>query len=451
MSQSRRDFLKLLGLAAGASLSGCGGTDNTTAFTGGTGGTGPSVPIPTPTAYRFVPLANSGMNLPVAGSFAKSEGPFMGGVAINDRRHVYFHCLDRQEVRGVYRVDVSKTGGVSGLKSIIREGDVLPDGFVVDDFSDGEYNNNDECLFTVEDANGVSKLEFCQETGIFRPLATAGQELNPNAKFSGEICEVEALADDGSILFVAEYFDSEGEAEGEGVFYMQASQPGQCQLLIANDQLIPGTTAAIRTIGCTELKAGGRYVIQGSASPTLEGEASDDGSGFPFTYVLSGRVGQAPQLVACHPGLGQAGRGYELAATYMCPRLGGVDSVGCVVQYDASRTGLLLDQQTILQGNADGGAGLSPRGSQITTILPPVYGPPGLVFFEVCTMDGMELCLYDGTRVSTILARGDVINGKTIENIVFGCLPEAVNANGDFVTIAETSDGDALILLGIPV
>lgn len=449
MSQSRRDFLKLLGLAAGATLSGCGGSDSISSY-GGTTGAAP-VSVPTPTAYQFIPVAKSGMSLPVAGSFAKSEGPFMGGVAINDRRHVYFHCLDLQDVRGVYRVDVSKAGGVEGYRSVIREGDVLPDGFVVDDFSDGEYNNNDDCLFTVEDANGLSKLEYCQESGAFRPLATAGQELNPNAKFSGEICEIEALDDAGNILFVAEYLDAEGQATGEGVFYMPANQPGQCQLLIANDQLIPGTTAAIRTFGCTELKTGGRYVIQGSACPTLGGEASDDGAGFPFTYVLTGRVGQTPQLVAVDRNLGTPGAGYELAATYMCPRIGGVDSVGCVVQYDSARTGLLLDKKTILQGNADGGAGASPKGSPITTILPPCYGPQGLVYFEVFTMDGIELCVYDGTRTSTILARGDVVNGKTIENIIFGCLPESVNANGDFVTIVETTDGEAQILVGIPV
>lgn len=373
----------------------------------------------------------------------------MGGVVINDRRHVCFHCNDDEDKRGVYRVDVSDQGVPSPIQKVIREGDRLPDGTLVADFSDGEFDNSDDYLCTVEDPDGIHSLQYCPGGGEFRPLCKDFQELNSGVKLCGEIYPIEALSDDGRVLYVSDYFDQDGEAEGEGLFVMPADRPQDAQLVVAHGQLLPGTTAYVQSIGVTELGAGGRYLIQGSASPSLD-DGSIDSGGKPMTFVMTGVVGEAPQLLALDPHLGGANQGYLQASCVMCPRMKG-NSVGAVLQIDENITELWLNGQKLLRGNLEGGGSLSPRGSQILSFLPPVFGPPGLVYFEVFTADGMELVLYDGTHFQTIVAKGDILNGQVVETIIFGALPECVNGHGELVTMAEFASGESVILLGMPV
>lgn len=373
----------------------------------------------------------------------------MGGVVINDRRHICFHCTDKEDKRGVYRVDVSDAGALSPVREVIREGDVLPDGTVVADFSDGELDNLDDYLFLVEDPEGIHSLQYCPAGGEFQPLCKDFQELNSGVKLCGEIYPVEALADDGRIVYVSDYFDADGNATAEGLFVMEADHPEQSQLLLAHGQLLPGTTACVQSIGVTELSAGGRYLIQGSASPTLA-EGSLDSSGKPMTFVLTGVVGESPQLLALDPALGGADQGYRQATCVMCPRIRG-RSIGAVLQIDENVTELWVDGKTLLRGDLEHGGSLSPRGAPILSFLPPVFGPEGLVYFEVFTFEGMELVLYDGSSFRTIVAKGDLVGDQIVETIIFGALPECVNSNGDLVAMAEFANGESVILLGMPV
>ena len=85
------------------------------------------------------------------------------------------------------------------------------------------------------------------------------------------------------------------------------------------------------------------------------------------------------------------------------------------------------------------------------SIIPHVFGPNGLLYFEVFTQQGMEIVVWDGSDAYTLLARGDVVDGKTVETIIFGALPDCVNANGDFAAIVEFDDGETDVYLGIPV
>ncbi len=442
MHSSRRDFLRMLSIAVGASLSGCGGNSDSLSGVGVTPGVSGPIPASAPLAYRFVPLVGSGQSLS-GGIVAKDGGgaPFMGGVMINDQRQVYFHADDQAELLGVYRVDVSKAGGLSDCKKVLRENDVLPDGTVVDWFSPGDINNQGQCLVTVTNPEGVTTLQYAEQDGLFRPLAKAFQQVSPQCNLSGEVCETQSLADDGRILFVADYYDDEGKARGEGVFLLQADRPAECQLVIANDQLVPGTTCGIKTFGVSELR-GDRYLVQGSAKP-LEGEDS------LYTYLLTGRLGETPQLLAGDPGLAGSGS-YLPGEVKMCARLG-AQSVGSILQTSEDATQLRVNQQLLLEANFAGGGSRSPRGSAILSLFPPVFGPSGVVYFEAFTNDGMELIRYDGSGFSTILAKGDTVNGKVVETILFGCLPKSCNAQGDLVFVAEFSDGESAVLLGIPV
>lgn len=68
----------------------------------------------------------------------------------------------------------------------IREGDGLPDGTIVSDFSDGELDNQDDDLFTVKDPEGIHSLQYCPDGGQLQPLCKDFQELNGGVKLCGE-------------------------------------------------------------------------------------------------------------------------------------------------------------------------------------------------------------------------------------------------------------------------
>ncbi|MCA9777591.1 MAG: hypothetical protein KC800_12770 [Candidatus Eremiobacteraeota bacterium] len=466
--QSRRDFLKLLGMAMGASLSGCGSSGD--AFAVGNTSL-------TPLAYRYVKLIKSGDPLPGGARLAArlaysldSTGdeppPFMGAVMLTDSRHVYFHALDEDQNRGIYRIDVDDGGRRSEVKEIIREGTVLPDGTVVKDFSDGDVNNGDDFVLAVENPEGIYSFQYSDGGGSFATVARSGGTLG-SVKLAEDIDQYQSVADDGTIMFVSEYMDDEEDCQGEGVFVMPADSPDQAQRLFSKGDLVPGTRSVIETFGAAEILSGGRYIIQGSARPA---SGSDD-SGRPLTFLFRGVVGGTPQVLVLDPALGNfdvssPNFGVLQGGILMCPRFSARGNVGYVLQTaDADRTSLWVNapggrpnnRREVCAGNINGwppGSSRntrSPRGASILSIMPPVFSPNGLVYFEVFTDQGMEIVLWDGTSSYTLLARGDIVDGKRVETIIFGALPDCVNANGEFAAIVEFDDGETDVYLGMPI
>lgn len=460
--------MKLLGMAMGASLSGCGSSSDTFAV----GNTNLA-----PIAYRYVKLIKSGDPLPGGARLAArlaysldSTGdeppPFMGAVMLTDSRHVYFHALDEDQTRGIYRIDVDDNGNRSEVKEVIREGSVLPDGTVVKDFSDGDVNNGDDFVIAVENPEGTYSFQYSDGGASFSSVARSGGTLG-DVKLAEDIDQYQSVADDGTVMFVSEYMDDDEDCQGEGVFIMPADRPEEAQRLFSKGDFVPGTRSTIETFGAAEILSGGRYIIQGSARPTSG--ASTDGR--PLTFLFRGVVGGTPQVLVLDPALGRfdvssPNFGVLQGGVLMCPRLSAQGSVGYVFQTaDPDRTSLWINgpggrpnnRRELFAANINGwppGAGRgtrSPRGADILSIMPPVFGPRGLVYFELFTNQGMEIVLWDGSSAYTLLARGDVVDGKRVETIIFGALPDCVNANGEFAAIVEFDDGETDVYLGIPV
>ncbi len=449
-------------------MSGCGSSDDLSF--GGSNSAGPNFAGGDvgPLAYEYIPLIKSGDALPGGGrvapkgimpsllSNASSPPPFMGAVVITDSRHVYFHALDEAGTRGIYRIDVDERGKRSYAERVIREGDRLPDGTVVSDFSDGDVNNGDDFVVGVVDPEGINSLQYRAGGSSFVPLVKSGGGL-ANIKLGEDITQSQGISDDGNLVFVCEYLNSDDDAKGEGLFYMPAGRPRDAQLLIANQDLLPGTTCPIQTMSTTEICPGGRYLVQGSAATGADlGSKSPDGR--PQTFLLAGNIGQTPELLAADPAL-QAGRGVAQGSVYMCPRINpATQVVSYIAQVDENQTDLRLEQRSICIGDMRGGRGtLTPRGSRVKSMLPPVFRGRRSVFFQVFTDDGMEILRWNGGTdrqgrpiFDTLLARGDLVNGRPVETILFGCLPEAVNSRGEFVAIVEFNDGETDIFLGMP-
>ncbi len=254
-----------------------------------------------------------------------------------------------------------------------------------------------------------------------------------------------AISDSADLMFASNYRDADGEAEGEGLFFIPNETVSETRMILSNNQLLPGTTSAIRSFGLSDLRSGGEYLVHGSAAP-VEGGGPTDGS--VLTYLLHGRVGETPRTLVADSSLGVSGA--LPGSVYMAPRMG-EEKYGAIVQSPNEDTALWINDEMLLEAGLEQGGSLSPRGSQILSMFPPVFGPNGLVFVEVFTVDGAEILVYGGGKFSTILATGDNVGGKKVEMLVFGGVSHSVNAQGELVAVAEFDDGTSAVLLGMPL
>lgn len=438
---SRRDFLKLLGFAVGATLTGCSDGNDSFAFGGG---------IPLSNAYQFTPIVTSGGTLPgrslIRAQASGGELPFTGAAMLNDRRHVFFHALDESGLDGVYRLDYDTDGSLSELRMILREGDTLPDGTVVDEIAGGALNDSDDSAFVVKDPQGRQSLQYSPEEQGFTPLLTSYENVSQEAKLQGTLHPEVALSQGGDLLFCCNYRGEDDFGKGEGLFYLPKGRKSETKLILSQNQLLPGTRSAIESFGLFDLLNDGSYLVSGSAE-LLEGEERRNGG--PPTYMLRGRIGEEPEVLFAHADLG-AGNVIP-GSVYMAPRLGLGGTYGAVVQTTPEETALWVNGEKLLDAECRQGGALSPKGSKIISMFPPVLGPNGIIALVVYTLNGSELLVSQGGRFQTILASGDVVAGKEISTILFGALPDCVNNNGELVAVTYHTDGSSALLLGMPI
>ena len=401
--------------------------------------------------YRFIPLANAGGVLPKSTILAKGTEqatPFIGGVMINDRRHVCFQANDASQKKGLFEVDYSASGTTSPVKHLIQEGDVLPDGTVVDDISGGYLNNSDEVAVVVTDPDGRCSLQVSQDLGAFEPRFKDYQNVSPNCVLDGDMQPELGLADNGDLLFVCCGKDQEGTAFGEALYYCPKDKASDTVKLIGENELLPGSSCSIRTLGFCEMGQNGSFLVQGCAATTESGNALDGDTTSGLSYLAAGRAGEAPEVLVADPALGISGA--VQGSVNMSARLGD-NGYGFVCQTTSDKTQLYLNKTKLLDAATDATASTSPRGQKIISMFPPVFGPNGLMLVQVFTRAGTEILSYNGQTFSTVLGTGDTIEGKTVSMILFGCLPHGINAFGEFVVVVEYVGGDSAILLGMPV
>jgi hypothetical protein len=431
----------MLGLAVGASLSGCGGSESFQ-FTGAQGSV-------TPNAYQFVPLIGSGDNLPNLQAIRAQGGaegpPFVGAVMVNDKRHVCFHANDQSGRSGAYRVDYDSNGQTtSTTQKLIREGDTLPDGTVVEDLYPGDINSLDELAFVVDSPEGERTLQYSKDGAPFERLCSSYSKISDEADLFGQLHADITLANNSSKLVFSCCHRSGDTNEGPALFYAPLDNLSATRKLLSSAQLLPGTTATLDTIGLFDLDDQDNYIVLGSAHTVDVGQLD----GQYLTCLIKGRLGEDPETLVASPELGipSAIQG----SVYSGPRLNGSE-YGIIVQKDESKTEFWLSGNKLLNADFDQGGDLSPRGGGILSMFPPVFGPNGLLYMQLFTTQGIELVVYDGVRFSTILGTGDIVAGRALQDFLFGALPHCVNAHGDLVCVAEFSDGQSAILLGTPL
>jgi len=397
-----------------------------------------------------VPLVNAGAVLPRSSSIiaqaSDDAAPFLGGVMINDLRHVCFHANDQAQRKGVFEVDYDADGNTAPIKHLLQEGDVLADGTVVDDISGGYLNNEDEAVFVVNDSDGVASMQVSRGLDSFETFFGEYDTVSDGGQLDGELQPEVGLADNGDLLFVCCGKNEEGVEIGESLYYLPKDTASETTRLLSENDLIPGSNCAFRSFGLAEIGNDGSYLVQGCAAPLEADLTSETSSG--LTYLAMGQVGEEPEILVADPTLGISGA--IQGTVCMGARM---SEIGCgfICQTDSDHTQLYLDKRKLLEASIDGTGSLSPRNQPIVSFFPPVFGPNGMMLVQVFTATGTEILAYDGQSFSTVLARGDFIGGKQVEMILFGCLPHAINVHGEFVAVVEFTNGESAVVVGMPV
>lgn len=451
----RRDFMKLLGTALGtAFLTGCGsGSEDD--FLGLAPGTSLSSPLPN--GYRFEPVLQTGSALP-GGSFVSREPnklPFPGGLILHDSGQLFVHARDQQGRLGMYRFDrvfeQSKTSESRLAKLLVRKGDALPGGGTVKRFSLGDANqagtyatailadDKKQGLFLHRDGSGLQRV-----LGQFTPLPAFGGEI------SGHFGQTVSIHDNEDLLFVAHYTHTgRSQKNGQALFFSENARVESTFPVVAQGDVLPGSTWTVASLGIGVLHDERGYIVQGTGQPAGLRSRTHTRSRnrMQETFVLRGQVGQPFQLLEAHE---QVGRHVANGSTIYGPRLGPGRRHITIAHLDQDRTEVRLNGQKLLTADNGRGGNPSPLGHPILSFLPPSMAE-GLAFFQVFTTAGMELVVTNGTNWRTLLSRGDVLGGKTINTLFFGALPRQATRRGYLAGVVEFTDKTHAVLVGSPV
>lgn len=444
--QSRREFIKMTGLAlGGVILSSCGSSS------------GPSG-RPVPNGFQFYRLINRGDALP--GGTTITDLP--GSAMISSANTVFFHAKDSAGAMGCYELSVDYGGirpVVTGIRKVVRDGDLLPDGRTVAKVTGGDVNRAGSYA-------SVLKLTDGNVTGLYLDPDRKGmqrvvgyQDASPGVDgFIGQRIGDVDLHDNNDILFTAHFGNHKKGRPQVGLFHLPAAGVGSNARLVAtSDELVSGADGILKSFGLIDMNDGGYYVTQAVVELHKATGTAVTASTRPVqaTALLSGHIADArPQAVVAASATMAVSKAAQAISgeIIMGPRLGSSYNIAHVVHTSDDDMALYYENRRVI---ASGDS--SPRGRSIWSISPAVVGDDGLLYFSLVTDTGAELCIYNGSFVSSILGSGDIMpndNYAVISRVLFGTMNTQVDRQGRITFIGEytsaTSQVDAVVV-GLPV
>src|SRR4051794_21094778 len=165
---SRRDFLSLVGVALGGVVLARGsayGSDG--GHWGGPGGGGSSLP----NGYRFFRILTVQGTANPVGRIARLDG----GVMINDHSEILFHARNTDGRYGVYELTMDYSGAapaIAGMRTVVEEGDTLPDGRTVGKIARGDTNANGSFAAVIETTKDTPGVYVEKNKGGLQPLVS---------------------------------------------------------------------------------------------------------------------------------------------------------------------------------------------------------------------------------------------------------------------------------------
>lgn len=447
----RRDFLKMLGGALGAVTltTSCGSSGGSTAAT---------LVAPIPNGYRFYRVLSSGDALPGGNTLAAVPG----SVSLNNINEIYFYGMDQSSVNGYYElaIDYAKPRpAVARVRKVVREGDVLNDSKEVVQINMGDMNDNGSVAAVIQTNDKLSGLYLEREKKGFDPVAGYLAALpGGGGKFGAIFGDVDIHSND-DILLVA-HFAPDGSAQAQqGLFYLPGGEVNQKGSIVASTQdLIPNIDGFVTGIGLVDLHDNGNYVMQAYGVTTtahMKQQATPSGGtldSISASMLISGHVGtQASKVLhsASHilkSRVAAVWDGLSVGEVMYGPRIGANNDVAYVVHETGTQQVLNYNGKQVYST-----ASLSPLGATIVSMSAPVVGSNGLLYTQVVTDKGLELLVYNGAELKTVLSKDDQVDGAPLSSFFFGFMPDQVDSSGRIVLTGDFPDGSTSIIVGIPI
>jgi len=133
----------------------------------------------------------------------------------------------------------------------------------------------------------------------------------------------------------------------------------------------------------------------------------------------------------------------------MGPRIGTRGNIAHVVHTSDDDMTLYYEGIPVISSG-----GISPRGNVIWSISPAVVGDDGLIYFSLFTNVGVELCIYNGSLVVTVLGSGDIMpndNYNTMLRFIFGAMNKQLDTKGRIILIGDYTNQTSAVVVGLPI
>lgn len=459
---TRREFVKGIGGALGGALL-LGGSGGRSAFGRGMSG----APL-LPSGYIFYRVYTLGDDVfPFAPLTAITPG-----VMFSDSAQIIFHGNNAAGERGVYALAMDFTGPVprvTGGNKIVEHGDILADGRLVDRIAAGDTNAAGSYATVISTANPGNVLGPPPNPTPTAPPITApglyirtpsngglvslAQFTDPTpglagGEFSALFGDV-ALQDDDTTHLVASYAlprlsATQGPAIQQGLFsFAQGKASTGGTLVVSTGELLPQSSAIIRSLGLIDVARDGNYVAQAHAQELRHvlSRRGDTASGPPQASVLlNGNVHQPvsqARLLAAEGGLAQTASVVE-GQTVIGPRVGPGNVVAHVVHTPSGGHQLMRfagQQSSRLRQTGELGGNAVP----VRAIGGPVVSSTGLTFHVQFTEDAVnELWVTNGIDHRLLLSSLDGLRPSgAITEILHGYHPRQVDSAGRMAFTGE--------------
>lgn len=413
---------------------------------------------PIPNGYTFYKVVSSGTSLPGGHTL----GGIPGTVSINDRNEVYFYGLDQTNTNGFYEVQVDFGGSrpqVVQTRKVVREGDELKDKKVVSRINMADMNNHGSFAATIQTDDNLSSLYLEREKQGLEPIAGLRTPLpGGGGKFGGNFGDLD-MHDNNDIMIVSHFAPSDTVQGHQGLFHLPGGEVNQQGRIVASTRdAIPGTDGFLTGIGLIDMHDDGNYVMQAYGSNTgqllqtakqtsgimdvvassmlISGNARN-----PFSKVLKS---SSPALKMVRKSVGM--EDVAVGEIKYGPRIGASNNAAFVNHVNDNHQVLHYNGKQVVEIGS-----VTPLGNVIASLSAPVVGSDGLLYYQASTDKGLELMVYNGPELRTILSKDDLVDGSILRSFFHGFLPDQVDSSGRIVLTGDFEDGSTSIIIGIPI
>jgi hypothetical protein len=381
---------------------------------------------------------------------------FYGSAHVLPNGTITFDARDGSDKGGIFQLDVDFSGYkpvIDSERTILKKGDTLADGRVVDKVSAFDMNDSGSVAAVISSENvkdhvGSGVYASVNNSGMI-PVVV-GKDAFPNYScFSSSSFGDIDIHDNDDILVSASYTPTDGRStSGQGLFHLPSASLASCNLVNSTGEIIPGTDHLVTSFGLIDMHDDGNYVVQGSSEAISTKGRIPSADETCDSVLISSNVNKSRESRVVSATKAISAEISNVGSVNYGPRVDGKGNELSIVNHDDGSESLQLNGNTILET----GDRLIGRTS-ILNFGPGAVGEDGVIYYTMITDEEecISLVAYNGHRHEVLLSRGDILSdGGLVENIIFGTTTGHVDSYGRLSFLCEFGDGSASLVVGIP-